>query len=470
MDPHMHRSEVFSTHGMRSSLVCVGGMLRVADPSHGELIATPLTSRDKKNVTPSTPNVTPFKVLASPFTATAPFTAPTTPCSSCPITPIRQHHSTTSKAMIPLQNNSLAPTPALTPELTCSDQFTRAKPITTGSHMESLKNSLTPKQVRELRRLCRKTANRAEFEDRRIQIRQVASISAMASSSVHLFDPDNPCSGKNLRSWVQNHRANGVEWRDERPLSDTAIEELRRWDRLLKAWAHIRFEKHCVPETVTTQLRTPSAAGAKCTGNFDSALRPVRLQFEQHAVLMSPTRLKYDSLTGIGGRNVDVDDVLPRACGSPEHSSRVSDKLVTGPSNWDKSLCPYFHGSPNRTRAMAEVSIRKIGGLISVTVPTSSTASQSAMTLCDEADENDTRSFEREQDLEEDVRSRIVPRYSDTCSTTRDGIKRRSGKTCHSAKGVASKAQMKMLGGASVNISGMEFIDKPQLDWSRLRR
>lgn len=113
---------------------------------------------------------------------------------------------------------------------------------------------LTQKQVRELRRLCRKTANRAEFEDRLIQIRQIASIAAMGTPAAQFFDPQNTTSGAALRAWVELHRQQGADWRDERPLADDAIDELRRWDRGLKAWARLRFETTPTYGPVHTQL------------------------------------------------------------------------------------------------------------------------------------------------------------------------------------------------------------------------
>lgn len=125
----------------------------------------------------------------------------------------------------------------------------------------TLPSPLSQKQVRELRRLCRKTANRAQFDRRLIQIRQIASIAAMGAPSASLFDPATPCSGQLLREWVEFHRAQGADWRDERPLPSEQVGELRRWDRALKDWAHLRFDN--VPSASThleqhAQLANPA--------------------------------------------------------------------------------------------------------------------------------------------------------------------------------------------------------------------
>lgn len=100
---------------------------------------------------------------------------------------------------------------------------------------------LTAKQVRELRRLCRKTANRAEYEGRLVQLRQIASILAMGGPSLVHFAPSYLSAHSAMQAWLDASRADGADWRDERPLTAPAVEELREWDRLLKAWAKRRF-------------------------------------------------------------------------------------------------------------------------------------------------------------------------------------------------------------------------------------
>lgn len=57
-----------------------------------------------------------------------------------------------------------------------------------------------------------------------------------------------PSSGHLLRLWVDTHRAQGADWRDERPLPCEQVNELRRWDRALKAWAQLRFESSPAPQ------------------------------------------------------------------------------------------------------------------------------------------------------------------------------------------------------------------------------
>lgn len=102
-------------------------------------------------------------------------------------------------------------------------------------------HELSAKQVRELRRLCRKTANRAEFDDRSVQVRQIASILAMGTPSLQQFAPGYWKSGSGLQAWVDRVRRDGADWRDERILLPEAVDELRDWDRLLKIWARRRF-------------------------------------------------------------------------------------------------------------------------------------------------------------------------------------------------------------------------------------
>eukprot|EP00177_Eucheuma_denticulatum_P005723 GFKZ01010436.1.p1 GENE.GFKZ01010436.1~~GFKZ01010436.1.p1 ORF type:complete len:564 (+),score=65.55 GFKZ01010436.1:551-2242(+) len=143
---------------------------------------------------------------------------------------------------------------------------------------------LTQKQVRELRRLCRKTANRAEFDSRPIQLRQIASIAAMASPSFLYFDPDNPSSGATLRQWVEFHRAQGADWKDERPLPQNAIDELRSWDRLLKVWARVRFEN---PNSSSPTVERRVAA--QQTKVSSSPVTPYR----DHLVGQSSTEVTY---------------------------------------------------------------------------------------------------------------------------------------------------------------------------------
>lgn len=96
------------------------------------------------------------------------------------------------------------------------------------------------KQVRELRRLCRKTANRAQFEGRAIPLRQVVSIVAMIDNCQRLFEFGNTTLGDDLRGWIAWHRAAGADWREEHPLDGAVALELRELDRLLKHWIRTR--------------------------------------------------------------------------------------------------------------------------------------------------------------------------------------------------------------------------------------
>lgn len=120
---------------------------------------------------------------------------------------------------------------------------------------------LSAKQVRELRRLCRKTANRAEYEGRLVQLRQIASILAMGGPSLIHFAPSYLAAHSAMQAWLDASRTGGADWRDERPLSIAAVDELREWDRLLKAWAKRRFPtladcvEGCAPPTTPRTKR-----------------------------------------------------------------------------------------------------------------------------------------------------------------------------------------------------------------------
>lgn len=348
MDHPPQRTAPLSLH---SPLVCVGGMLQVAN--------TPQPSPVKQT---QTQNVTPFKQLASPFTASAPFTAPTTPTSS--ITPYPIYTPVTiPSASTPLPQDLLQPQPQL--------------------------QQLTQKQVRELRRLCRKTANRAQFEGRLIQIRQVASINAMANSTLHLFDPTNPHSGLSLRTWVHYHRSEGADWRDERPLSAEAIAELRRWDLLLKAWARLRFD--ATPDTRPIMDNRP----------VDPALKPVRLEFERLSLAShSPVTPATQPLTPANAqkaRNVYSTDFLRLAspvtpADAMSHHlatpatvdyNRVRDiqspltitptpnpeEEIQARSAWSKPPLTGLTPRWDARNPLGEVSINRVGDTIKVTVP-----------------------------------------------------------------------------------------------------
>eukprot|EP00178_Gracilaria_changii_P003056 TRINITY_DN1446_c0_g1_i1.p1 TRINITY_DN1446_c0_g1~~TRINITY_DN1446_c0_g1_i1.p1 ORF type:complete len:513 (+),score=19.80 TRINITY_DN1446_c0_g1_i1:231-1769(+) len=282
MDPYGHHSALPRKFSPVGSLVSVGGMPRFVKQS-SDIQTTPAAAPGNEN----TSAITPFGALTSPFTASTPFAAPITQLSSS-LTPLPCLLSPSS-------------TPCTSVEASLSPVTEMHTPGPTGvvGHSESAKSCvsnpgrkatcrvLTPKQVRELRRLCRRTANRAEFEHRHIQVRQVASIYAMASSSLHLFDPDNPYSGRELQIWVESHRENGADWREEYLLSLSAIGELRRWDRLLKTWACSRVQGRFDPES-----RINGSGGSNTTSQHPvdahAALQPVRLQFEQLSVETTP--------------------------------------------------------------------------------------------------------------------------------------------------------------------------------------
>lgn len=88
---------------------------------------------------------------------------------------------------------------------------------------------LKSKQIRELRRMCRKTANRSQYEKRTVQLRQVSTIECLAVSAIPFLATVDSA----LRSWMKKHRDSGAEWTDEFPLDKDSQCELRQWDQML---------------------------------------------------------------------------------------------------------------------------------------------------------------------------------------------------------------------------------------------
>eukprot|EP00737_Agarophyton_chilense_P004438 gb/GEZJ01005588.1/.p1 GENE.gb/GEZJ01005588.1/~~gb/GEZJ01005588.1/.p1 ORF type:complete len:522 (+),score=36.22 gb/GEZJ01005588.1/:556-2121(+) len=400
MDPTQNRSLQYPSSSGTPTLLCVGGMLRVADAPDLTIAGPPSPAPSSRlghhhvDIPWRTPS-TPFRALASPFTANTPFTAPTTPYPYSTATPIPLRLFPTQT---PLNSQPCNSIPSHSKSTNDIHGPNRVKALQKESQSTS-HNLLTPKQVRELRRLCRKTANRAEFEDRLIQIRQVASIAAMASSSLHLFDPENPQSGHALRIWVETHRAGGADWRDERPLSDAAIGELRRWDRRLKAWARLRFETFNSCESVHFEQNTCVNSGAT-----DTILRPVRLQFEQISVGTSPitpvNRVKNKGVGELEGTKAEVNSVrrmvspttpdegngfflrsphvdntrsklgINKVVGSLRGTYNPTEALCVSRREWSKISSPPLKDGGEQRRPLDMVSIDKVGDLINVTVPT----------------------------------------------------------------------------------------------------
>lgn len=491
MDPQ-RRSVLPPPSSAAPSLVCVGGMLRVAHPPSLSHSLTPAAPLFPDPPTPAkTPNVTPFKALASPFTASAPFTAPTTPYSSAELTP---HQLRLSPTLTP--HTSHTPhNPLTSPVFTPVTKPLSVDPVCTPAQP----HLLTPKQVRELRRLCRKTANRAQFEDRLIQIRQVASIAAMASSSLHLFDPDNPHSGHALRAWVDSNRAEGADWRDERPLSDHAIEELRRWDRLLKAWARVRFDTHNLADP--TAQHPPSAVKASRPDQHDTPLRPVRLQFERVSIGASPITPNYRSklAAAAGAAMCHPADCSMFALTSPLTPDERSVPFLHSPSgavNASQSPLPAAYGSESSAmrsvwskpplaasvarraelrKPLCEVSINKVGNLINVTVPPSTPHTPTCAYARDGAGEQ-----ENVVPGSGSAAKRVgMAHASNTAKSWRNAVLKSCGAGVHedgagtttmrvgaSANGLVKKVGGKLGGGRDAVVSTPSRSD---LDWRRLR-
>lgn len=165
-----------------------------------------------------------------------------------------------------------------------------------GATEEEPARELTPKQVRELRRLCRKTANRAQYDDRSVQVRQIASILAMGLPSLQLFAPGFVATGCALQTWLDQVLAEGANWRDERILLPEAVQELRDWDRLLQMYARRRFnvvdDDEPVPASsaVTTPARTPARTPAKAQAKTPISATKIRAFRPEHAVAAQAIR------------------------------------------------------------------------------------------------------------------------------------------------------------------------------------
>lgn len=246
-----HRATEFPMHspqGLRP--ICISGMLHVPIPSVDVVNPFPSTtylSRSYPNslsIPESSSYPTPSHLLQysqpsnASFTVRSAFTKHSTEGNVAKATSVT-NCSVEDHSRLNANADKRVSCVKLTDVMEQSSNDTKKIPVREGKHQP-----LSMKQIRELRRLCRKTANRAEFEGRLIQIRQIASIAAMASSCVHMFDPSNLNSGASLHAWVDHHRATGADWRDERPLNSPALRQLREWDLKLKEWTHSTTRDH----------------------------------------------------------------------------------------------------------------------------------------------------------------------------------------------------------------------------------
>ena len=98
---------------------------------------------------------------------------------------------------------------------------------------------LTQQQAKSLRRWCRRLANKAEHDGKKIQLKQIATILALAHATIHLFS--NQQSPNYLQSWIDTCRSNGADWYDQYTLSIQGIKQLRIWNDQIKNWSSKHF-------------------------------------------------------------------------------------------------------------------------------------------------------------------------------------------------------------------------------------
>ncbi len=244
-------------------------------------VPTPTSTGEKIKLKPLSPTAEPF-VMSS--TKLFPETPKKDPVSHVPVNTID-----VSGSLPPVTPNRSRGSPRTSPNAPISP------------HVE-----LSAKQVRELRRLCRKTANRAEYEGRLVQLRQIASILAMGGPSLVHFAPSYLAAHSAMQAWLDAARAAGADWRDERQLSIAAVEELREWDRLLKAWAKRRFPTLADVDGGSAPPTTPRSKrvemlnmSSPVSGNSPT---PARALVSSHQA-GSPASTRNRNVTGTGGNN-----------------------------------------------------------------------------------------------------------------------------------------------------------------------
>lgn len=325
---------------------------------------------------------------------------------------------------------------------------------------------LTQKQIRELRRLCRKTANRAEFDDRLIQVRQIASIAAMGTPSAHFFDPNNEGSGRALREWVDLQRAQGADWRDERPLPDDAIDELRRWDRALKAWARLRFDTSPSRSSLGPHMALGSAPSTLAgRGKASSPITPhiwkrrqSTSEFAQFSSPVSPDTALF------------VSSPLEAAAASkPKAPERAT---LQEPHRMTKSS--------DKRQPLSEVSISRVGDTINITVPTLPMANVTASN-----DKVDTHGCNIARDDQENQYPPMTrrPSYIHAVNTAKSWRNTSSGATQSenppkSDKEVAYRTAAKTLFSgppkdattAPTSGAAIHLTQRSAMDWGKLRR
>lgn len=98
---------------------------------------------------------------------------------------------------------------------------------------------LTQQQAKSLRRWCRRLANKAEHDGKKIQLKQIATILALAHTTIPLFSKEQ--SPNYLQSWINTCRSNGADWYDQYTLSIQGIKQLRIWNDQIKNWSSNHF-------------------------------------------------------------------------------------------------------------------------------------------------------------------------------------------------------------------------------------
>lgn len=172
-----------------------------------------------------------------------------------------------------------------------------------------------------------------------------------------------------MRQWVDFHRAQGADWKDERPLPQDAVEELRAWDRLLKAWARVRFETPASNSpTVERRVTQPAKVSS-------SPVTPFRNQVEAR----NPNEVTYATKGGgYGGNMGGAHDVPVPLKMSPESKTPVkasprevqSPPIEISPSRYGTGQTLVYAGD-ERAGAIRRIARERVtgGALLGVSSP-----------------------------------------------------------------------------------------------------
>lgn len=210
---------------------------------------------------------------------------------------------------------------------------------------------LKSKQIRELRRMCRKTANRSQYEKRTVQLRQVSTIECLAVSAIPFLATGDSA----LRVWMKNHRENGAEWTDEFPLDKASQCELRQWDQML----------HNLVAKITTMNNS-------CRIVRDSQQRTKNTRYMAVGVVPGSSKSLHTAKKNKTGSDAGCD---PQAEGYSvvcvEDDSEVNSSRATGPAIYslDVSGPPQFSYHVDETKYETTPVKQKFGQEIKSVAP-----------------------------------------------------------------------------------------------------